>query len=70
MGVQFQAVVNKNYYIAMIARKLWGMLFGEKLSVYVNTDYSQLLSTVRMASKLDRPDYCSRMAKEHLRLKN
>jgi len=37
----------------MIAGKLWSRLLGDKLSAYVNTGYSQLLSTVRMASKLD-----------------
>ena len=51
----------------MIAGKLWGRLLGDKMSAYVNTHYSHVLSTVRVASKVDRPDYCGRMATEHLR---
>jgi len=63
-AVQCQAVVNKNYSIAMIAENC------DKLSAYVNIDYSQVLSLVRIESKIDRPDYCSRMATEHFRWKN
>jgi hypothetical protein len=68
-GVKCQAVLIKYYSSAMIG-KLWSRLLGDKLSAYVNTYSSQLLSTVRIAIKLGWPDYCSRMATEHLRWTN